>query len=525
MSFGVQAPLTPTLNELNFLAAESEEAQQQELHDSALPDAPGGLKTSSKQYSFVPLPNTPRAKEARDYVLQLGSSMGSKMPQAEKPSFMSMTTASAYRPATQTANGEAKGTSTSPFSSRTPIQSKPPQTEPARSEQAASSTSCTGPTATTPQNAPSRAHTPLTAKENDKTTSSRETGAERKENNREAASPLASRKWSTEETREWWETRYHQKERQGDQQKNQDQQDGQEQDEHPLRVVKGGKSASKNGSSLQPIPENTSGKARKPTLTPPKMGVFALYYVLTKMGIQSDGVSNFSYKKEIEQVDGETTETHKKRLEELKEAIQKEQESTRWGVATKVFSWIGSIIGIISGVVLIATGVGAVAGSMLIIGGLIQIASQIMELTGGWRKVIELLPGDDREQKAAVVAWMQIGIAVLCLILSGVGVIWGGYASFGQATQTAMALMGGVASMGRGVTTIGQGINVFMFKDKQGDIKKFELRLAQLKHMRQDLMEKVEWGTDRLEKLFEDLSKALEFDEELFYADQMLYRR
>ncbi|HEY4832392.1 MAG TPA: type III secretion system translocon subunit SctE, partial [Waddliaceae bacterium] len=333
-----------------------------------------------------------------------------------------------------------------------------------------------------------------------------------------------SRQWKKEETSKWWETRYHQKERQGDQ-KGHDKEQHQEQEEKQLRISKSASVSSRNSSDTQVQEVRESSKVKKPELIPPKVGVFALYYLLTKMGILSDGTSNFAYKKEVELVDIETTETHKKRLEDIKEAINKEQDAARWGIAAKVFSWIAFLIAIITGIVLIATGVGAVAGAMLIAGGAIQIASQIMELSGGWQKIAAMLPGDDIEKKRAVINWMQIGITVLCLILSAAGVIWGGVAHFKESMQTAMRFIGGIAAMGQGVVAIGEGIADSNYKNKMSDIKKFELRLSQLKHMRQDLMEKVELGIDRLEQLFEDLAAALDFEVELFQADQMHYRR
>ena len=517
MSYSIQTTLK--LAEAPLFAESCEESDPESANPSPLNNSSGTLKSGSKQYSFTSQPQATKAKEAREYVVQLGKNSSSKgQEQAEKPSFMTMARASAYRPSSSALKGDLKETVVRPKASTS--EAKPYLAATKNGESAIPVRSSVP---NTFQNATLKSSSLHFAKDAAKAKGDETHGA-RKENGREAGSPLASRKWSTEETREWWDARYDQRERQGDQQK-QDQQERKQEEENALRVTKKGRSASRNASSPPMGKENQGAKVRKPDLSPPKMGVFALYYVLTKMGIQSDGASNFTYKKEIELVNAQVTETHKKRLAELKEAMDKEAESTRWGVATKVFSWMASMVAMISGAVLIATGVGAVAGSMLIIGGMIQITNQILELTGGWQKIAELLPGEDHEMKAAVVAWMQIGVAVLCLILSGVGLIWGGPAHVGEAAMIAQTLIGATATMGHGITTIGYGINVFMYKEKQSDIKQFELRLAQLKHMRQDLMEKVEWGIDRLEKLFEDLAKALEFDEELFYADQILYRR
>lgn len=323
---------------------------------------------------------------------------------------------------------------------------------------------------------------------------------ERKMEKQNTASPLAGRSVLKEETQRWWEARYHQK-REGREER--------EQRDHHEEKDRG----------------SEKKKGVKPILERPRTGIFALYHILTKIGIYSDGMANFSYKQEIETVNGETTEAHKMRLEALKIAMEKEASSSRWSVAAQVFSLIGSLIGIAAGIALIATGVGAVAGALMIAGGIIQICNQILEVSGGWKKIAEILPGNDPDKKRAVISWIQIGIAVLCLILSGIGVVFGGGIQVAETSSSLSTTLISTCSMtGQGVTSIGEGVTLFMFNNKMSDVKRYDKVLAELKHKRQDLMERVEWGIDRLEQLFEDLSQALEFEEELFRADQMVNR-
>ena len=349
---------------------------------------------------------------------------------------------------------------------------------------------------------------------------SQQTKTEQRQN---GSTPLILREWKKEETKQWWEARYHEREREGGN-KGHDQEHHQEKEEKKGRISKSAQASTQDLSSRPLQTEKGAGNVKKPALAPPKIGVLALYFILTKMGIFSDGVANFAYKKEVELIDAETTETHKKKLEEMKEAIKKEKESEHWGIASQLYSWLASLVSIISGIVLIATGVGVVAGALLIAGGLIQLTSQLLELTGGWQKIAALLPGEDSAKKAAVIRWMQIGIAVLCLVLAGAGTLWTGYSHVSEVLSKATQLMGAIGTMGQGVVAIGAGVSEYHHKDKMGDIMKQDRRLAQLKHMRDDLMDKVEGGVDRLEKLFEDLAQALEFDEELFQADQIFYR-
>lgn len=272
--------------------------------------------------------------------------------------------------------------------------------------------------------------------------------------------------------------------------------------------------------SSQSVATTTS----KPFLPPPKMSLFALYYILDKMGLASECQSWSLNKQEITENDKETTAVHKKFLEELKVAMAKEEETERWGVMVKAFSWIGSFLAMITGAFLIATGVGAVAGALLIVGGLINIGSQIMEIAGGWKKIVELLPGDDSEKKRATIAWMQIGITLLSLIISGAGVVFGGFAQVGQGMSTAMACVGAVATAAGGATQIGFGETQKQYYDARAEAQKYEVILARLKHTKQDLMEPVEDAPDRLAKIFQSLTETMGFEREINNAFQKAWR-
>lgn len=540
MSFGVQTthPIA-TIGEITLAAAEGEEVQQtQAFIDSSMPEAKGEMRVAQKNYTLSEQSATQSAGQFRSYIFDTGAKNAIKLPDNSPMRLATMTyrqTSTEGRFPSYTAGKPSAQAFSMPQTSGKPDSFSPTPLPTAAEQPHAGQTLINTPIPSARENFASplaQASRSEASQPGERRAASAVRGqtrsAERNES-RNPSSPLQSRQWAKEETIQWWEQRYHQKERDG--QKHGQRHDQEHQDQHPDKKKKKSISgiAATSANKSQPTPQvysegGTEKLMQKPSLQKPKTGVFALYYILTKIGILSDGTSNFSYKKEIETVDSETTKAHKKRLDELKEAIEKEQAAQKWGIATKVFSWIGSLIGIIAGIALIATGVGAVAGAMMIAGGLIQITNQILEITGGWKKIAELLPGDDPEKKRAVINWMQIGIAVLCLILSGVGIIWGGYSNFGEAMQTARAVFGGIAAMGHGATTIGEGVTVFMFKDKMAEVKRYDKIIAELKHKRRDLMERVEWGVDRLEQLFEDLAKSLEFEVELFKADQMINR-
>lgn len=462
-----------TIQTSGEISLETFESEIDLFVDGELPDAKGELLTSGKTYTltFKEYPKESE-KELSEYIKECGTKTQGKDSKVT-PMHLAARTYQESRPSPSSTPREQPNQSS-------PSASKNPQ----------------APILQQKETLPTRLRNPDRAQ----VRSEKNAGKGERKIEKQNTSPLASRSVIKEETQGWWEARYHQK-REGE--KERERRDHQEEEPRGKEKKRG----------------------IKPILERPKTGIFALYYILTKIGIYSDGSANFSYKQEIETVNAETTEAHKKRLEALKIAMEKEASSSRWSVAAQVFSWIGSLIGIVTGIALIATGVGAVAGALIIAGGIIQISNQILELSGGWRKIAELLPGNDPDKKRAVMSWMQIGIAVLCLILSGIGILWGGVTQFGEASsQLTMAILGGGVAMGHGATSIGEGVTLFMFKNKMSDVKRYDKVLAELKHRRQDLMERVEWGLDRLEQLFEDLSQALEFEEELFRADQMVNR-
>ncbi len=518
-------PPTPTssIHEMNFFVANGEEAAGEELFDSSLPEGQN-FKTASKQYSIVPKEQSSYTKE----IEQIGKLYEGKhspcMSKGEGTSPLEMM-------AKYASPFSKNGTGNTPKENGSHPASRGAHAE-GKTQEGSSKPSSQGKSISPSQQGTQKgehlSHSPISER---RLGTEREVGRtnlhdkSQKNEKGETRLSLSVREWKREETKEWWEMRYHQRERNHDGQKR-DSDDQSQEDEKALKISKSGSVGEKKSPTYAENGNVSAETMSKPLLPPPSLGIFALYYILTKMEIYSDGTSNFSYKKEIELIDGETTGTHQKRLDELKEAIKKEQEMTNWGVASKVFSWMASIFAIFGGIMLIASGVGAIAGAMLMVGGMIQLTSQIMELTGGWKKIAELLPGDDTEKKRAVITWMQIGIAVLCLILAGAGAILGGYVHVGEVMGLVPRMMlGGAMNMAGGVTIIGDTIAKSKYYNQIAEVRKYELQLTRLKHQRKDLSEQMELGVDRLEQLFEDLARALEFEEELFRAEQIINRR
>ncbi len=195
---------------------------------------------------------------------------------------------------------------------------------------------------------------------------------------------------------------------------------------------------------------------------------------------------------ELQMLDQEMTKNHKILLETIKKKNEEEKSSKSWGVAIKVFSWVTTFLMIIAGSTLIASGVGAVAGALLVAGGVISLASQVMEITGGWAAVLKHIPGQSAQERAAVLAWIQVSILVLSIVLSLSGVIYAGGAAFSQGSQLASALMGGTALMAEGVCHFGKGRADSAYYHALADVRKHEARGDELRYESSDLLEKVE---------------------------------
>lgn len=268
----------------------------------------------------------------------------------------------------------------------------------------------------------------------------------------------------------------------------------------------------------------SSSDSMKPILESPSVESISLGFMLDKVGIRSEHLSALDYKERLEAIQRENEEVHKLRIEELRKSIEKEKESIRWGTAIKVFSWMASFVSLLGGIIMVATGIGAIAGSLLIVGGVISLGNQLMEETGGWKKVIELLPGDDFEKKQAVVTWIQIGIAVLSLILSGAGVLIGGFSVFGEASTIANLLIGGVAAIGMGITTIGKGVEDYLYYNCLSEAKKYEKRKEELRMAREDLMDSVEETPERLTDYYDSMARLLGFLEEINRSYQRAWK-
>lgn len=267
--------------------------------------------------------------------------------------------------------------------------------------------------------------------------------------------------------------------------------------------------------TLKPISRGASGEnfPKIPTLEIPE--IYTICDIVYTKYTAFEGEMFTADMHSLEQNNRETEIALAKKVEDLREAIAKEKESVSWGIAVKSFSLIGAMLSVLAGIVMAATGVGAAGGALLIVGGILHLAAQIMEITGGWKHILQTLPGDDPTQKSAVLTWIQVSITVLSLVLAGAGAVIGGISAIKESMGWAQAMIGAIALTGTGIALIGKGIKDKQWKDKHADLTRDQITLDKLKYNKQSLMESVELISSVMEKASELRAALIKYKEQL----------
>lgn len=247
----------------------------------------------------------------------------------------------------------------------------------------------------------------------------------------------------------------------------------------------------------------TATYSEKPFIPTPT--IFALFFITAKLFVTDELMKLASEQEELKHVNEEDTKLREERLGELKKELERAATDEKWSIATTVFSWMTSFLQILSGAALILTGAGAVAGALLLTGGILMLTNHLLKETGVWKKIGDLLPGDDPEKKAAIITWMQLGIGILALMISGAGAVLSGTAAIGQASQTANMFVGSVAAGAIGVCSIGQGISGYELNIKRAAIKKCDIAIEQIRAKRQDIQENMDGRLEQIKQVFAGL--------------------
>jgi hypothetical protein len=216
--------------------------------------------------------------------------------------------------------------------------------------------------------------------------------------------------------------------------------------------------------SLTPTSTDTSARREAllnaaPTLPQPNLfiTIFLLVFKAAALWVRHEQLNLFSQRQRVQAAGEEEEHFHQEKVAAMKDEAFKAQSESRWSTTTSVFSWMTSFLQLFTGIALVLAG-NPVAGALMIVAGAIQLTSHVMKEVGGWDKIAELLPGDNPEEKKALITWMQLGIGILTLIVGGAGGVLSGWTVVSTAMQTANLFTGSVALMGMGVCAIGHAV-------------------------------------------------------------------
>lgn len=212
----------------------------------------------------------------------------------------------------------------------------------------------------------------------------------------------------------------------------------------------------------------------------------------------------------------------KERIEKIKAMRQSEEQVKNWSLANQVFSFMTSFTAILGGIALIATGAGAVAGALMIIGGVLQITNQVMNMTGAWKKIADkLLPENGTiEQKRAVINWIQLSIAFFSIVVAGAGGILAGWSAASQAMGAGNTYLGSVITCAFGVTSIGLGIKDEAFKRWMASVKEREAAKAKRHHSQESARERFERALAAAGEDSERVGWAIELEDQTYQVIQ-----
>ncbi|MGR3136724.1 type III secretion system translocon subunit SctE [Vibrio vulnificus] len=177
-----------------------------------------------------------------------------------------------------------------------------------------------------------------------------------------------------------------------------------------------------------------------------------------KLKMQEVSVAKAKHEQEIK--DNET---------KLKESEDAAKEAKKSGLASKIFGWISAVASIVVGAIMVATGVGAAAGALMIAGGVLGVVSMVMqepEVQSAMKAA-----GIDVDTLSKVMMALEIAVAVIGAVVTFGGAAAGGIAKLAAKSASkvaqkvtdiatkAAANMAKVADMGsKAATTTAKGI-------------------------------------------------------------------
>lgn len=276
---------------------------------------------------------------------------------------------------------------------------------------------------------------------------------------------------------------------------------------------------------MPPEVQSGGGTPQLPVLDPPKAMsmedmMLALQALQTKIQDQQATTS----KNDIQNTLNQKTAENDERIKQLEESISKMADAKKAGVFGKVFGWIATIAALVISAALIATGVGVVAGSMMLAGAVLGLGMQIFNEAGG----MEAMAKACGENGAQAFMWTMMAVQILLAVgslgaglasssatvasklptLAGIlGKTMGGFAQAGSSvnalanmTKVVAGVISGLSMVGQGASGIAGGVYSKDASDASAKAKETEAEMLKLQALMEEEMKRLKKILDEMEE-------------------------
>ncbi|EGQ8145390.1 type III secretion system translocon subunit VopB [Vibrio parahaemolyticus] len=203
--------------------------------------------------------------------------------------------------------------------------------------------------------------------------------------------------------------------------------------------------------------------------------------------------------------------------EKIKESEAAAKEAQKSGLASKIFGWISAVVSIVVGAIMVATGVGAAAGALMIAGGVMGVVSMALQEPAVQDALKEA--GVNVDVLSKVVMGLEIAVALIGAAVTFGGAVAGGIAKVANmaskvanmgskaATTTAKAIRYGAETVDLTVN-IGKGATDSVHAANNANVTEIQADIT-------DLRAKMTLSQAVIDKLKEEIGKLMEDFQEL----------
>lgn len=263
----------------------------------------------------------------------------------------------------------------------------------------------------------------------------------------------------------------------------------------------------------------------QPPLDPPKvMSMEDMMLALQALQTKVQDQQAASSKNDIQNTLNQKTTENKERIKQLEESISKMADAKKSGVFGKIFGWVAAIAAVIVSAALIATGVGAVAGGLMLAGAVLGLGMQIFNEAGG----MEAMAKACGENGAQAFMWTMMAVQILLAVGSmGAGLAsssatvaskmptlaaalsktMGGFAqagssvnAFANMTKVVAGVISGAAMVGQGASGIATGVYNKEASDASAKAKEVEAAMLKLQAIMEEEMKRLKKILDEMQE-------------------------